>query len=165
VARKSVAQKHFENIVSSLHFEATPAQRDAKSAFWLAMDENPIVDLNAISVAGIVQLVDQPKIEEWWTKAGFSSWFMNREEFRMKLESATFTAISILQDIMLDPDANPSARVNAAKLVIEASGKNLSRNPVVEEVSDSKIQKMSEKELDAYVMRHAKALAKAEESK
>ena len=165
MGKKSLAQKHFENIVSSLHFEATPEQRDAKSAFWLAVDENPIVDLQSVSSAGVAHLVAQPKIERWWKISGFVSWFMNREEFRMKLESATHVAINVLTEIMMDGDANPAARVNAAKMVIEAAGKNAARNAPSEEVSDKKIQQMSPEQLEAYVIKHAKVItAKEEES-
>lgn len=151
MARKSPAEQSFIAMVSSVQFHPTPEQRDCKSAFWLALEENPIVDMSRITLAGVMQLTGQPRVEKWWAVPGFKEWFTNKEEFRVRMESATYQALDVLMEIMHNPDANPASRVNAAKLVIEASGKNQSRAQSSESVSDKKIQAMSEKQLEAYI--------------
>jgi hypothetical protein len=155
MARKSKAEQQFSAIVASVQFHPTPEQRDAKSAFWLAVQSNPVVDLAHITMAGIIHMTGQSKVEKWWSQPGFQEWFTNREEFRMKLESATHMAIGVLMEIMGNPDANAAARVAAAKMVIEAAGKNEGKQRAEPEVSDKRIQGMSEQQLEAYIARHA----------
>lgn len=162
MARKSKVEQQLSQIISAVQFFPTPEQRDAKSSFWLSIQDNPIVDLGHITLAGIVQITGQQKIEKWWTQPGFREWFTNQEEFKMKLESASHQALDTLMEIMANPDAAPAARVAAAKMVIEASGKNESRKQA--EMADKHIQQMSEQQLEAYLARHMKMVeAKSED--
>jgi transcriptional regulator with AAA-type ATPase domain len=159
--RKSKSQMQFEGLMSALQFLPTPEQRDAKSAFWLALEDNPVADPRTITALGAVNLTNQPKVEKWWSVEGFPQWFLNKEEFRMQLESAAYMALSTLMEILHNPDANASARVAAAKLVIEASGKSVK---VAEtQVADKMIQSMSERQLEDYINKRAGLLLKPEE--
>ena len=103
----------------SLHLNITPDMRDAKTRFWKALEVNPICDPDHVSLAAAMQLTKEPRIKAWWEKPGFSNWFSAGNEYEVKLSSAKCSAIDTLLDVMGNPETPASARVAAAKAVME----------------------------------------------
>lgn len=115
----------------------TPEMRDCKSKFWRALHTNPICDPEHVSLAAAEQLTKNRKLKGWWQRPGFVSWFCDEHEYETKLASAKFDAVDALLDIVKNPDSPASARVAAAKQIMDHS-KSVDKD-------DSGVEKLLEK--------------------
>lgn len=115
----------------------TPEMRECKTRFWQTLEVNPICDPEHVTLAAALQLTKQKKLEAWWRKPGFVSWFSAGDEYEVKLSSAKFSAIEALVEIIQNPDSPASARVAAAKQVMDHA-KNA-------EKEDSSVEKLLDK--------------------
>ena len=97
----------------------TPDMRECKSRFWKALEANPICDPDYVTLAAAEQLTGERKLKAWWEKPEFAKWFAAGDEYEIKLTSAKFSAIDTLIEIMRNPDSPASARVAAAKQVMD----------------------------------------------
>jgi hypothetical protein len=95
--------------------------RLTKTKFWRAMNVNPICDPDHVTLNAALQLTGEDKLQSWWKKPGFIKWFCQGDEFETKLSAARFQAIDTLMDIMANVDSPASARVAAAKQVMDHS--------------------------------------------
>lgn len=68
-------------------------------------------------------------------------------------------ALDALEQVLTDPDANPSAKVNSAKLVLEAASK---MPKAKDDAPASRLETMSRTELEDYVRRNLKYLSSDE---
>lgn len=143
------AQKMVQ-IVDELVFTPTYEQVQVKAAFWAKFSANPLVDTSKIGLTTVQKFVNDPRIERWWTHRGFQEWFLNEEEFAQRIQAIAFLGLGALEDILTNPDANPSARVNAAKLALEAANKMPQKWQKIQYLDDS-IQKMDQAQLENYL--------------
>ena len=97
----------------------TTEMRDCKSLFWRRLESNPICDPDHVTLAAAEALTKNKKLKGWWSKPAFVSWFVTGDEFEVKMTSAKFSAVDVLTDIMCDPDSPASARVAAAKQIMD----------------------------------------------
>jgi hypothetical protein len=139
-------------LMHDIIFIPTPVQRRIKAAFWASWGDNPIVDHKNLSLANVMGVVGDSRMQKWWTQPGFKEWFSNQEEFKQRVEYLVHTALDTLEHILVDETANSSARVNAAKLLLEAADK-MPRKYAKEKVLDEKINKMGKQELEAWLDR------------
>ncbi len=95
--------------------------RVCKTRFWNAMQINPMCDPDHVTLAAALQLTNEKKLKAWWEKPGFSKWFSTEDEFETKVSVSKFTAIDTLVDVMMNPDSAASARVAAAKQILDFS--------------------------------------------
>jgi len=103
-----------------LVFLPSPAHRRAKSKFWARYS-----GLGATpGKAEVAALTGESGINRWWGLAGFKEWFLNQDETRERLEYLYQVALDAAEQILLDPEANPSARVNMVKVVAQLAGKD-----------------------------------------
>jgi hypothetical protein len=131
-------------------FAPTPEMRRAKAAFWASLEGTPSGDLaEHMTLAAASSLGADKKLSRWWAIPGFSDWWQNREEFKQRLEYLAQLALDSLEGVLSDPDANATARVNSAKLVLEAANKMPKR--AAEEDISSRLAAMSRNELEEYV--------------
>jgi hypothetical protein len=131
-------------------FAPTPEMRRAKAAFWASLEGTPAGDLaEHMTLAAASSLGADKKLSRWWAIPGFSDWWQNREEFKQRLEYLAQLALDSLEGVLADPDANATARVNSAKLVLEAANKMPKR--AAEEDISSRLAAMSRNELEEYV--------------
>jgi uncharacterized protein with HEPN domain len=96
-----------------------------------------------------LQVTGASSLKEWWGEAGFKEWFLNREEGREKLEYLFMRALDAAEDILNDPNAQASARVNMIKVIGELANKFPSKYQ--EKFSDEDINRMDEKQLRNYL--------------
>lgn len=141
---------------SDLTFAPTPDMRRAKAAFWSRFADAPTsLSSDPVTLASAQQFGADKRLGKWWTLPGFQEWFQNREEFRERLEYLADIALDSLEQVLTDPDANPSAKVASAKLVLEAASKMPKKDT---EAPTTKLETMSRGELEDYVRKNLKFL-------
>jgi hypothetical protein len=138
--------------------------RRAKAAFWSSLTDHPlgIGDADALTLAASKQLGADSRLPRWWAVPGFQEWWQNKQEFKQRLEYLAQLALDSLEEILADPNANPTAKVNSAKLVLDAANKMPKKAP--EENLDAKLSSMSRAELEEYVRSKVKYLTPAVET-
>lgn len=144
---------------TDLVFAPTPDMRRAKAAFWSKFADAPMVASDSLTLASVQQVSSDRRLSKWWTLPGFAEWFQNKEEFRERLEYLADIALDSLEQVLTDPDANPSAKVASAKLVLEAASKMPKKEA---DAPASRLETMSRGELEEYVRRNLKYLAPTE---
>lgn len=138
-------------------FAPTPEMRRAKAAFWASLEDTPSGDLaDTMTLAAATSLGADKKLSRWWNIPGFADWWQNKEEFKQRLEYIAQLALDALEGVLLDPDANPTAKVSSAKLVLEAANKMPKRQ--AEDSVEQKLAGMSRNELEEYVRTRMKYL-------
>ncbi len=147
----------FEIVASELTYMPSPEQRKAKSAFWARFNDNPICDPQDISLAIALQFANDERLSRWWSQSGFKEWFRNRDEFRQRVEYLVHQALDSLEYVLVDPKAQASAKVNAAKLLMEVARK-MPQKQVAEQYLDEKIGQMSKQQLQEYIRKSTKLL-------
>lgn len=144
-------------------FSPTPDMRRAKAAFWASLEGTPAGDLaENMTLAAAASMGADKKLSRWWSIPGFSDWWQNKEEFKQRLEYLAQLALDSLEAVLMDPDSNATARVNSAKLVLEAANKMPKKQ--AEDTVDQKLAGMSRNELEEYVRARMKYLTPAPEA-
>lgn len=153
-----ILQRHTAN-----EFEPTAAHRQAKSAFWAHYFQEgdlPPVDFGP---ALATRVSGYSEVSNWWSQKGFPEWFRNGEEFRQKVEHTSQLALDLIHNLIIDPVARTSDRLNAAKMALEIAAK-FPRAAPKQETEDDKISKMSRTEIEEYIRSQVSKLpAPAEE--
>ena len=119
-----------------LHLNISPEMRDCKTQFWKALESNPICDPDHVTLAAVLQLTGNKKVTGWWDKPRFAEWFCAGDEFEIKLSSAKFSALEALLEIASNPDSPASARVAAAKQILDHARVMDKENPAMEKLLD-----------------------------
>lgn len=147
-------------LVTEVSFIPTPEQRRIKAVLWTALTDNPAYDSTRITRDLAVQITGEAKVGRWWDKEqGFRDWLQNKDEFRQRVEYLTQMALDTLEGVLASQDAKTaSARVNAAKLLLEVANK-MPQKYQKEVYHDERIQKMSAAELREYISRQTKLVA------
>lgn len=152
VSRKSSNGENSKiaQLVDDIVFKPTYEQVQVKAAFWAKFSANPLVDVNAIKLSHIERFVNDSRLKRWWALHGFREWFLNEEEFAQKALAIAHLALGAMEEILTNPDANPSARVNAAKLAIEVANKMPQRWQKTVYLDDQ-IHKMDRAQLESFL--------------
>lgn len=154
----STINKTIEMIANDLTYMPNHEQRKVKSAFWMRFNENPICEADSVTLSIALSVVSDGRLDKWWTQAGFKEWFRNQEEFRERVESMAHLALDTLMMILVTDDPKAaSARVSAAKLLLEVARK-LPKAASEMTYKDDKISGMDRKQLDAYISRQMRLL-------
>ena len=149
--------KLIEAAQGDLIFAPTPDMRKVKAAFWTKVsDKITLIDTSNITLTAAQQVEKDRRLAKWWSLPGFSDWFQNREEFKERLEYLADIALDTLEQVLIDPSANTSAKVSCAKLILEAASKMPKKDS---DVAPSKLESMSRIELEDYVRRNLKYLS------
>lgn len=144
-------------------FAPTPEMRRAKASFWASLEGTPAGDLaENMTLAAASSLGADKKLTRWWAIPGFSDWWQNKEEFKQRLEYLAQLALDSLEEVLTNPEANVTAKVNSAKLVLEAANKMPKKT--AEENTESKLAAMSRNELEDYVKARMKYLTSTSEA-
>ena len=152
-----------ESGIQDLVFIPVPSHRRVKSAFWASINENPILDpaSDGISLSMALQITGDTRLNKWWHLPGFVEWFVNKDEFRQRVEYLANLALDVAEEILLDRDSNPNARVNMTKLVIEVANKLPKNNKDDSKFLDARIASMSKEELEDFIRKQSKLLMPA----
>lgn len=137
-------------IMDDLIFIPNIEQRKIKAAFWAKYSNAPQVDVSKITPQIVQKMVEDTRVVKWWCMYGFREWFLNEDEFRQRSEYLAHLAQDTLEQIMLDPDANHNAKVNAAKLAIEVANRMPQKWQKTVYLDDS-IQKMDQAQLEQFI--------------
>lgn len=159
---RTVNQEVIDLATTELTYLPSAEQRRAKSSFWSRFNDNPICDPSEISLAIALRFVADGRLSRWWSQDGFKEWFRNGEEFRHRVEYLAHLALDALENVLIDPKAQGSARVNAAKLLMEVARKMPARG-AVEKYLDEKIAEMDKKQLEEFISKRTKLLRTATE--
>lgn len=143
--------------VAELTFCPAPEHRRIKSAFWALQNEGQFEPGTEIPLSLALRLTGDGRLSRWWPQPGFRDWFCNKDEFRQRLEYLSHLALDAAEEILLDRKANPGARVNMAKLVIEAANK-MPQKYAREVFADEKINQMDKRQLQDYISRNSKLI-------
>lgn len=143
--------------VSELTFLPSPEQRKAKSAFWARFQENPLCEPSEISLAVATRFCGDGRLSRWWGQEGFRDWFRNSDEFRQRLEYLVNLSLDSIEYVLTDPKAQSSAKVNAAKLLMEVARKMPPKGATTVYL-DENISKMSKKELEEFITKKTRLL-------
>lgn len=153
------ANKSLEKSAENVVFKPTPEQRRAKSTFWsyFSEDDAPIPEF--ISDAMASKFGADRRISQWWGSTDFVAWFTNKDEFRQRLEFLSQLALDAAEEILSSPTVPPQAKVNMAKLVIEAANKMPNKYAKDDQnFLDSRIAKMDKKQLEEFISKNIKLL-------
>lgn len=132
-----------------LVFMPSPAMRATKAKFWKRCDyEEP----RNVSVEMVVQITNSSSIRTWWSKEGFREWFLNKDEAAERLEYLYMLALDAAEDVLLNPNVPPSARIGLIKIVAQLAGKEPSKDQLF---LDEEIQKMEPARLRALITKLA----------
>jgi len=139
-------------------FEPTPEMRRAKAAFWSGVEDNNELTLSSpMTLAAASALGADKKLTRWWGIPGFSEWWQNKQEFKQRLEYLAQLALDSLEEIMTDPNTSSSARVNSAKLILDAANK-MPKKTAEEASPETKLAAMSRTQLEDYIRTRMKYL-------
>lgn len=141
--------KALAGLAEQVIFTPTPRQAKVKAQFWSRFQPGPFASPSSLTLPAIQEVVNVPSMKEWWHLDGFQAWFLNREEAREKLEYLFMKALETAEDILDNPEAQASAKVNMIKVIGELANKFPSRWQ--EKFADEDINRMSEAQLKAYL--------------
>ena len=143
---KKSGKTSLKKMADSVIFKPSPIQNRIKIKFWKKFEGSPFAGGEEPSLTLALQMTGASSLKEWWPLDGFKEWFFNKTEALEKTEYLYLTALDTLEDILRNPEAQASARVNAAKLVFEAADKMPSRYK--EKYADEQVGKMDQKQLE-----------------
>jgi len=147
-----------DEVTEVLNFQPTEAMERAKAAFHVAVQNSPLIDLRNVNVSQAVRLAGTSTLHTWWKKPGFPEWFLNEDTWRSHLVYLTSLALRTLERILVDDNPKSSAaRVNAAKLILEAANKMPSKTREVRYL-DKSVEDKSEEELRRMIQDSQKLL-------
>jgi hypothetical protein len=146
------ADANVSKLADSVIFSPTAMHRKWKIKFWSRFVPNPLTDVNNITIYDIDEIIRDSRISKYWGNQGFKDWFLNTDENREKLEYLFQVSLEVAEEILFDPEANTSAKVNMVKVLAELANKFPSKN-ATERFVDDEINKMSESQLKAYLER------------
>ena len=160
--RKSDAQKAFETMAADVVFHPTEDQRQVKSAFWATFEDRGGVADHEVTQAAVLQATNDTRVSQWWNLHGFQDWFLNKEEYKQRLDYLMHIGMDALERVLKFSESD-TAIVSAMKLIIAANDKMPSSTKVV--YADSFIQDLDERGLDEYLRKHKNVLQAAPEEK
>lgn len=156
VTRTQTSPKTLEALEAAkqdLVFIPSPPQRKAKARFWANWEQfgNAGPDKQTV-----LQITREPAVSRWWGLPGFQDWFKNEDDSRERLNYLWQIALDTAEEILLNPDTHPSARVNMVKIIGQLAGKEPTKGEP--QYLDTEIQKMDSQRLLEYVKKNAKKL-------
>ena len=159
MAKRTFNKTERESVIATIVeqvFKPSVEQRKLKSAFWVTYRNGPSVNAKDVTMACVVSTTGSSKVEKWWKDPQFKEWFLNEDDFRQRAEYHAHLAQDVLEDLMVNAE-KPSDRLAAARLAIDIAGKIKKAEPVIK-ILDGDIDKMGDKQLDAFIESEAKRL-------
>lgn len=128
----------------------TPEQRRTKAAFWASFASGDTPVPAEIDLATALRFGANPRLSVWWDIPGFQDWFRNEQEFVQRVEFLAQLALDSVEEILIDKNANPTAKINAVKIVMEM-GQKFPGKQDSGKYRDEDIANMSKEELEEFV--------------
>lgn len=147
--------------VEELVFEPSAAQRAAKTAFWVRYEEMPLADITDINVTMAMQLSGNRSVGNWWKRPGFEDWFLNKQEWKQRIEYLAMLSLEVAEDILNDDRAPAAAKVNLIKALNELANKMPAKSKEVKLI-DEGISNMNKEQLREFIEKGTKLIAAKE---
>jgi hypothetical protein len=147
-----------DSALAELHsFRPTPEMRKVKSIVLSRLADDPSSAPGTLLTQSTAERMAGRSLAEWWGQPGFQEWLSNHEEFRERLEGLALTAMDALENVLTQPDMQPTAIVNAAKVVMELA----SKFPRQQEAPKDPMDNWSKEDLITYLRLYAPDLLAA----
>lgn len=130
-------------------FSPSPAQEKAKARFWSRYESGPFPALAKMTLAEVIQLTEMSSLKNWWSAPGFKPWFYNQNEAAETLDYLYIKCLKVAENLLDDPAAQASAKVNMIKVIAELANKFPSKYK--KEFADEQVGRMDEKQLEAWL--------------
>jgi hypothetical protein len=156
VSSRDVASK-MTAITDELVFVPQRIDQKMKASFWIKWNQGPVKSQENISAAAVAQVLGNTVINKRWHIPGFKEWFLNKDEYRQRIEYIGMRALDVMSDILEDETVKPDVRLKAAKTVLELGGKFITKKPEVI-VLDKDINSMNQEQLDEFIKANTAAL-------
>lgn len=152
-----------EVLTSDLTYLPNHEQRKTKESFWIRFNENPLCDAQDVTLSVALSVVGDGRLDRWWSHPGFKEWFRNQEEFREAAAALAHLAMDTIREILINSDAQPGARVNAAKLAFEIARKMPQKQSDAKYLDDL-VGKMDKRQLESYLAKNKHLLPASNDS-
>lgn len=134
----------------------SPAQKQAKAQMWKRAGDTLPERPELATASRFVD--DTANLAKWWDTPGFQAWLWNRNEFDERLDYLASIVLDQFETILTSARSSDSAKMAAAKMVLEASRK-LGRTSDGAEFADEKIAKMDRGQLEEFIAKSMKLVA------
>jgi hypothetical protein len=136
----------------SLFSQPTSDQRQTKERFWGLFMQGDAEVPSEVDLATALRFGQDKRISTWWDIPGFRDWFLNKQEFKDRVEFMAHLALDGIQEVLQDKTATPASRVAAAKLALEVANKLPKAGSNQDgKYLDEKINEMDSKELERFI--------------
>lgn len=133
-------------------FQPLPEHIRAKSNFWTYFGTGEGSPLpRDPNLATALQFSGDKRISQWWDIPGFQDWFLNRDEFRQRMEYLSNLALDQLEGILTSGVVASSDKLSAIKLIMQVAEKVPTNKAAETEGVDAMIAKMSKVQLEEYI--------------
>lgn len=137
-------------LAEAVIYTPNPSAKKLKAKFWSRYNPGLMDRTDSLPMAEVLEVTKDPRVKSLWTQPGFKDWFLNKDENRERLEYLFTLALDAAEDILVNPEIQPGARVNMIKVLGELANKFPSRYQQ-EKFTDDEINKMSELQLKAWL--------------
>lgn len=148
--KNSITPEKLGELADAVIYTPNATAKKLKAKFWARYNPGLLGIPDVIPVSEIAEVTKDGRVDKLWLQPGFQDWFLNKDENRERLEYLFTLAMDAAEDMLTNPDIQPSARVNAIKVVAELANKFPSRYQQ-ERFTDDEINKMSELQLKAWL--------------
>lgn len=100
-------------VLEDMTFVPTPNMMKVKAKFYTNWH-----GMKMPTQADVMQITGVSTVKNWWTHPGFKDWFFNRDSVYTQLTYLKDLALKTAEDLLRDPDANSSAKVNMVKTIL-----------------------------------------------
>lgn len=143
--------------IEKVLFNPTDAQRKAKAALHIALEDNPMHSISSITPTLAAKLTSEPRFKVWMKEEDFRDWLANTSEFRQRVEFLAHKALVALESVLDNEDPKAAgAKVSAAKTIFEISNKKTKVE--APRFMDRAINEMTPAQLEAFIERKSSEL-------
>lgn len=137
--------------VGELLFVPSSSQTKIKARFWTRYQPSPLIPIESLNMAKVIEITNSAQIKTWWSMPGFVSWFMNREEEKEEINYLFKKSLRTIDRILSEDNPKlANAQINAIKMLAEMTG-HLNKNNMKDKFADEEINKMSENQLLSFL--------------
>jgi hypothetical protein len=146
-------QPAIQKAVDVVVFKPTLDQKRAKSNYWSYFMSSEAPEAPEIVSEEIaLRYAGDKRLSDWWSLEGFQDWFLNKDEFRQRVEFLADISLDELQLLIRDENTNATAKISAIKMVLEAAGK-LAKPAEATGKGTSPIESMTKQELERFIQK------------
>lgn len=153
-----------DRVRDTVSFVPNNEQKRARSNFWIAVGELGIDIPQQVGLPVVLQHAGDKRVAEWWVLPGFQDWFLNREDFRQRVDFLSSMALDELEKTLQNPAASPKDKILVAKMLLDERNRRVAASDGADaSLLGERLQKMSRAELDTYIRTRVQKLTPSTE--